>query len=130
MDKDYNKNVPWKKALQDEFHNNVTFGKEAPWEKLLQKARLRDNYTYTVHTTSRQGEEESKDCFYGWGDPRKGEGCIQHTALDGLSFDNAAWISRLLANLGFQVVVTRSDDWTKVVNDANVAMRYDAGHVH
>jgi hypothetical protein len=101
------------------------------WEdkKELLKEQLRDQFTYTVHTDCRVGEQ-SKDCFYGWNKTRRGEACIQHTALQGMSFDNAAWISKLLEDLNYQVVVTRDDDWSKVVNEENVAVRYKADHVH
>lgn len=113
-------NLYWEETVPETFYTE---------EDPMANPEETNTQLYALHTDYRIGVR-SFDCFYGWGEPRHGEACIQHTVLSGLDLDNAAWISRLLEDLNYQVVVTHDNDWSEVVIKANVAIRYDADHVH
>lgn len=78
---------------------------------------------YALHTTARAGEA-SKDCFFNWGFPVKGEFCMHHTVLRDLSYETVVWLSRYLVSENQQVVVTDDADWDERINDSNIAVYY------
>lgn len=114
-------------------YNNKNEGIKAYMREVKAEAapmKLRDQYTYTVHTSCRFEADASWDCFYGWNEAARLETCVQHSIIDNLPFLAASKISKLLEQAGYEVVVTRTDDWSKVVTDAHMALHYKAAHAH
>lgn len=100
------------------------------WKPYYKKGIDAQDLSYTVHTDCRISGAPSKDCMYGWGDKRFGEACTQHTVIANVPYKAAIFLSKLLVSIGHEVVVTKANDWTYVVNNADFAIHYKANHTH
>ena len=101
---------------------------------------------YAVHTTAKPewhkfypalGHDDGPkrdaagDCFYGWGEKmEKGQGCIPHTVLYDMSLEEARNWARILIADGYQVVVSKHEDWSDQIHDSVTPFYYRAAHQH
>lgn len=95
---------------------------------------------YTVHTNALAeslsifgfgtADPDTGDCLYGWGEKQADARCPIHTTLRVTSIKDAAVVAKFLAERGKQVVVTDADDWSQIVNSADLPIIYLAEHQH
>ena len=95
---------------------------------------------YTIHTNA-LGESlelfgfgiadpDAGDCLYGWGEKIVDARCPIHTTLQVESIKDAAAVAKFLVERGKQVIVSDHDDWSQVVNSADLPIIYLAEHQH
>lgn len=80
-----------------------------------------------VYSGSAAGGVE--DCIFGWGEALEPErGCREHNLVFTDDEETAKWTAQTLVWLGYQVVVSSAQEWSKQREDMPV--NYDDDHAH